>query len=356
MELWKKYREDIEKNISLQKDVIKSNEKLNILYNRLLKAFPEYEGKYKTELSKFEASISKVQQAPTISSDKILNIIDKIAEQEEKVLGHNSFENINFQSDELKATIAGLKEVKKTKIEYVDPHEYSDDIIVKTKTIKLGVKVRDYRIAIDGPSGSGKSTVAKKVAKRFGLKYINTGLVYRAIAFHMEEEFIDVNERELVISELPNIEIKILKNEIIELNGRELSTELRADIISQNASIVASYPEVRNFASEIQIIEGKRKSVVMDGRDTTFRIMPDADLKIFLDTSPEVRARRRVKQNEELGYPTDYDEILNEIKVRDQRDRNRKKDPLHKTEDAHLIDASEMTIDEVVEKISNYLK
>lgn len=211
--------------------------------------------------------------------------------------------------------------------------------------------MEEFRIAIDGPSGSGKSTVAKQIAKKYNLKYINTGLVYRAVALKLIEDKINIDDAIAVESSLNSIKVKLLRNEIVELNGIEVSDALRSDLVSQNASIIATYPAVRKYAVNIQKSESARSGVIMDGRDTTFKIMPNADFKFFLDTSPEVRAKRRLSQNEEFGYSTDYDKILKEIKTRDHRDRTRKVDPLHKTKDAYLINASDMTIEEVVEKI-----
>ena len=209
-----------------------------------------------------------------------------------------------------------------------------------------------YRIAIDGPSGSGKSTISKLIAKKYNLKYINTGLVYRSIVWYLIKENININDEKSVLEQLKNIKIKLLKNEIVNINSQKLSKELRTNKISQFSSIVASYKKVREYALKIQRQESSIKGIIMDGRDTTFKIMPDADIKIFLDTSSEVRAKRRMIQNNELGYNSNYDKILKEIEERDHRDRTRKIDPLHQTKDSHLIDASNMTIQEVVESIS----
>lgn len=356
MELWKDYRDSIERNISLQKAVMYSNEKLNVLHKRLIEVFPEYDEKYKTQLSKFEATVNKIEQAPTIPTQNIDLIIEEINKIEND--GNSSFsaiDNLSFESEEL---VKVLEEVQKGKINNIQYIKTYDDGIKMNETtvIELGEKMYDYRIAIDGPSGSGKSTVAKEIARIYNLKYINTGLVYRAIALHIIENGLDVQDEDEVVNELKNINIKLLKNEIVELNGHEVSNALRSDDVSQNASIVASYSAVRKFAVDIQKHEGARKGVIMDGRDTTFKIMPDADVKIFLDTSPEVRAKRRVDQNEELGYSTNYEEILEEIRIRDRRDRTREVDPLHVTEGAHLIDASEMSIDDVVQKIQDIIR
>ncbi|NQZ65979.1 MAG: (d)CMP kinase [Mycoplasmatales bacterium] len=209
----------------------------------------------------------------------------------------------------------------------------------------------NIRIAIDGPSGSGKSTIAKLIAKKYNLKYINTGLVYRALAFKLIELGINIQNEDKVKENIQNIKINLLENEIVDLNGVKLDSELRSDNVSQASSVIASYSSVRNYAVKIQMLEASRKGVIMDGRDTTFKIMPDADFKFFLDTDAEIRAKRRVEQNSKIGFSTDYEKILSEIKIRDHRDRTREVDPLHQTADAHLIDTSEMTIENVVKEI-----
>ena len=222
--------------------------------------------------------------------------------------------------------------------------------------VKLKKDKSKLRIAIDGPSGSGKSTVAQAIANKYGLNYINTGLVYRAIAYHMSKKGISLDMTNKVNENLSNVNLTLLPNEEVELNGTVLKNELRSDMASQGASKVAAIPEVRKYAVEVQKAAGGKSGVIMDGRDTTFKIMPDADLKIFLDTDPEVRAQRRVDQNKKLGYSVDFDKILSEIKIRDDRDRNRSVDPLHKTEDAFLIDASNLSIEEVVLEVDKLIK
>lgn len=357
MELWKTYRENIEKNISLQNSVMFSNEKLKILHNRLLKVFPKYDEKYPSNLSKFSANIKEIEQVPDMSNAKIEKIIKEIIRIENpNDPSFNSIDKINFSSEDLEKVVDELKKGKINKIKYIDTYESEELIMNQTQEIILGVKMNKNRIAIDGPSGSGKSTVAKIIGKKLGLKYINTGLVYRAIALKIHKDNIDINDEESVVKHLVNIKINLLKDEVVNLNGEEVTSQLRTDEISQGASKVASYLKVREFAVKIQIDEASNEGVIMDGRDTTFKIMPNADFKFFLDTIPEIRAQRRVKQNKEIGFSTDYDKILSEIKERDHRDRTRMADPLHKTLDAHLIDASNMTIDDVVNEIINIIK
>ncbi|KUH47649.1 (d)CMP kinase [Mycoplasmopsis meleagridis] len=211
-------------------------------------------------------------------------------------------------------------------------------------------------IAIDGPSGAGKSTVSNELAKRLGYIFINTGSFYRAVAFYLLNLNIDLNNQELVKQHLHDLankhSITIDNKEHIYLNGQNITNEIRADQISKASSKIATYPFIREYVvNVIQSITKTSKGYIMDGRDTTFRIMPFAEVKIFLTASSEERTKRRIKQNEELGYITDYNTVLSEIKARDFQDTHRLVDPLHKVEDAIEIDCTNMTFEEVVQSI-----
>ncbi|WP_322935174.1 (d)CMP kinase [Mycoplasmopsis felis] len=212
--------------------------------------------------------------------------------------------------------------------------------------------MKKVNIAIDGPSGVGKSTVSKEIAKRLGYNFINSGSVYRAIAKNVVDNKVDSRDDKGVIVTLKEGMIKLLDGDKIELNGIEISKDIRADYISQITPNVAKIPEVRQFVvNYLQQMTKRKKGYIIDGRDTTFRIMPHAEVKIFLWAQAEERAKRRVKQNAELGFNTEYKEILYEVQKRDEQDMNRDFDPLHKTEDAVYIDCTELTIEEVVQKI-----
>ncbi|BBU47963.1 (d)CMP kinase [Mycoplasmopsis felis] len=212
--------------------------------------------------------------------------------------------------------------------------------------------MKKVNIAIDGPSGVGKSTVSKEIAKRLGYNFINSGSVYRAIAKNVVDNKVDSRDDKGVIATLKEGMIKLLDGDKIELNGIEISKDIRADYISQITPNVAKIPEVRQFVvNYLQQMTKRKKGYIIDGRDTTFRIMPHAEVKIFLWAQAEERAKRRVKQNAELGFNTEYKEILYEVQKRDEQDMNRDFDPLHKTEDAVYIDCTELTIEEVVQKI-----
>ncbi|TDV24380.1 cytidylate kinase [Mycoplasmopsis mustelae] len=207
-------------------------------------------------------------------------------------------------------------------------------------------------IAIDGPSGVGKSTVSKEIASRYGFKFINSGSVYRAIAKNIIDNGVDSRDEGAVINTLKNCEIKLLENDQIELNGENITKAIRTDYISQITPSVAKIPEVREFVvNYIQQMTKENKGYIIDGRDTTFKIMPHAEVKIFLWAEEEERARRRMQQNIELGYKTAFNEVLYDVRKRDEQDMNREADPLHKTEDAVYIDCTELNINEVIAKI-----
>lgn len=350
MKLWSEYRKNIENNISLQKSNNESNERVKILKERLLNIFPNYYEMFPSKAKSFKAEIEEIENFSTISNKKIENLIKEIDEINKNIKNNFGFINeISFKTNKLDKIFESIK--NHTNIEEKEIKKSKKIEINKLKVIKLNKNISKYKIAIDGPSASGKSVVAKRIAKLFNLNYINTGLVYRAIAFWLINKNINVRDQKEVKKNLINIKIKLLKDEIVDLNGNKFSTELRSDLVSQKASLVSSYSFVREFAILIQKDMAKKEGVIMEGRDTTFNIIPNADLKIFLDTKPEIRAKRRLKQNQELGYSTKYETILKEIIIRDERDRNRKNDPLHKVKDAFLIDSSNLTIEEVVDKI-----
>lgn len=215
--------------------------------------------------------------------------------------------------------------------------------------------MKKINIAIDGPSGAGKSSVSTEVAKRLGYTFINTGSFYRAVAYNAIELNIEVDNQQAVVESLQTLEsnaIEIDDKEQIFLRKKNISIDIRADKISKLASKIAAYKEVREFVvALIQNITKTGKGYIMDGRDTTFRIMPFAETKIFLTASPEERAKRRLKQNEKLGYNTNFEIVLSEVKERDYQDTHRSTDPLHKVADAIEIDCTNMSFDQVVDKV-----
>lgn len=212
----------------------------------------------------------------------------------------------------------------------------------------------NYKIAIDGPSGTGKSTTAKILAKDLSFIYIDTGAMYRAVGLYCYRNNIDIDSEEDVVKSLDNIKINIFYkdgNQEIELNGEIVSKEIRENHISKCASVVSQYKEVRERLVALQQELAKKNSVIMDGRDIGTVVLPDADLKIYLVASDDVRAERRYKELIEKGQDVDLEKIKEELKERDFRDSNRENSPLKQAEDAILLDNSKMTIEEVVEKV-----
>ncbi len=212
----------------------------------------------------------------------------------------------------------------------------------------------NYKIAIDGPSGTGKSTTAKLLAKELSFIYIDTGAMYRAVGLYCYRNNIDIDNEEQVKSILNNIDINIFYkegNQEIELNNEIVSKEIRENHISNYASVVSQYKDVREKLVNIQQNMAKKNSVIMDGRDIGTVVLPDADLKIYLVASDEVRAERRYKELIEKGQDVKLEDILKELKERDYRDSHRENSPLKKADDAVELDNSNLSREETVKKI-----
>ncbi len=210
------------------------------------------------------------------------------------------------------------------------------------------------RIALDGPSGSGKSTVAKALAKRLGIIYVDTGALYRTIGLY-------VRDNGFARTDIPNIiacldEIKLGMDfidgkQIITLNGKEIGDEIRTGEIAMYASAVSAVPEVRAFLLETQRKIARENSVVMDGRDIGTVIIPDAEVKIFMVASNEARAKRRFLELQAKGEDCTYEGVLADIIERDRNDSTRKAAPCVPAEDAIHLDNSNLNIEETVEKV-----
>lgn len=205
-------------------------------------------------------------------------------------------------------------------------------------------------IAIDGPSGAGKSTISKAVAKELGFIHIDTGALYRTIAFYLSDNQIDINNEEAIKSALDDIKIQVCIEDGLQkiyLNNKEVCEELRQPNITKIASDVSKLPIVRDYLLEIQRELARENNCVMDGRDISTVVLPDAIVKIYLTASPEVRAERRFNQQKEMGIIEDYDKILDDIKKRDYNDSHREIAPLKQAPDAIKIDSSKVDFDEV---------
>lgn len=211
-----------------------------------------------------------------------------------------------------------------------------------------------HNIAIDGPAGAGKSTVAQKVAKELSFVYVDTGAMYRAMALYLLRKGVNREEPDEIGEACQNAEISIeYQNgeQIVLLDGENVNAHLRTEEVSAMASVSSAVPRVREKLLDLQRKLARTMSVVMDGRDIGTTILPDADVKIYLTASSLTRARRRYLEYQEKGEACDLAEIQKTIEERDQRDMTREISPLCQVEDAVLVDSSELTIDETVEKI-----
>ena len=211
-----------------------------------------------------------------------------------------------------------------------------------------------HNIAIDGPAGAGKSTVAQKVAKEVSFVYVDTGAMYRAMALYLLRKGVNREKPDEIGEACQNAEISIeYQNgeQIVLLDGEIVNAHLRTEEVSAMASVSSAVPRVREKLLDLQRKLARTMSVVMDGRDIGTTILPDADVKIYLTASSLTRARRRYLEYQEKGEACDLAEIQKTIEERDQRDMTREISPLCQAEDAVLVDSSELTIDETVEKI-----
>ncbi|WP_071442740.1 (d)CMP kinase [Traorella massiliensis] len=210
-------------------------------------------------------------------------------------------------------------------------------------------------IAIDGPSAAGKSTIAKKCAKLLGYSHLDTGAMYRCVAYKAKKEGIDWNDEEKLAEMIKNMKIDFDKNGNVYLDHEDVSQKIRTNDISMGASSVSRHLKVRECLVELQQQIAKNKGYILDGRDIGTVVLKDAELKIYLVASASARAERRIKEYIEKGIDFDRDEIIKDIERRDYQDMHREHSPLKKAEDAIEIDSSDLTIDEVVSKIKNEL-
>ena len=212
-----------------------------------------------------------------------------------------------------------------------------------------------FNIAIDGPAGAGKSTIAKRVSKELGFIYVDTGAMYRAIAVYMMQNQIDIHDDAAVQKACSKISISIAYSDDGEqqviLNGENVTGLIRTEEVSKMASVTSANPAVRATLLDLQRDLAAKEDVLMDGRDIGTNILPHAQLKIYLTASVETRAKRRVLEQQDKGDTHTLEEIEEEIRDRDQRDMSREIAPLRQAEDAILVDSSDLSIDEVVERI-----
>lgn len=219
----------------------------------------------------------------------------------------------------------------------------------------LGTK----KIAIDGPAGAGKSSIAKEVANKLGYVYVDTGAMYRSIGLMVLKSNKNPKDREDVLSVLGDVNISIKYFDGVQnifLNGENVSELIRTPEVSVAASDVAVIGEVRKKLVELQRDIAEKSDVIMDGRDIGTRVLPDADVKIFLTASPEERASRRYKELVEKNISCNYDEVLADIKYRDKNDSEREIDPLRPTEESIIFDTTGFDLEESVERMLKLLE
>lgn len=214
-------------------------------------------------------------------------------------------------------------------------------------------------IAIDGPAGAGKSTIAKKVSKELSFIYVDTGAMYRAMALYLHRNGIPADDVEKIAAACGGAEISIEYRDgeqVVLLGGENVNPYLRTREVSAMASKSSAVPQVRTRLVQLQQELAAVQNVVMDGRDIGTVVLPNAQVKIYLTASVEVRARRRFLELKEKGEPADFDQIASEIAERDHRDMTREVSPLRQADDAVLVDTSHMTIDQVTQHILGIVK
>ena len=215
-------------------------------------------------------------------------------------------------------------------------------------------------VAVDGPAGSGKSTITKMVAKSLGFNYVDTGAMYRALTYNFLSNGLDELEEEEIKELLSKTDFKVEYVDGVQyvyVNNEEVSDKIRTAEVSKFTSLFAKSPAVRDFLIDTQRNLANTNNIIMDGRDIASVVLPNADVKIFLTASVEERARRRVLDFERQGIENvDFEKVKEDIKARDWQDENRDIAPLIKVESATLIDTTSLTIDKVVEKMTELVK
>ena len=211
-------------------------------------------------------------------------------------------------------------------------------------------------IAIDGPSGSGKSTISKKIAERLGFTYLDTGALYRSIALKLKRHSVPEDAPDPVISEVLSRTFLSFRNGILLLNGEAVNDEIRTPEIGHLSSVFSARKVVRTFLFDIQRRAADSNDMVAEGRDMTTVVFPDAYRKFFLTASDDERAKRRYEQLRDKGMIITVEEAIKDVKERDKRDSERDIAPLKKADDAVLIDTTDYTIKETIERIIDHIK
>ena len=210
-------------------------------------------------------------------------------------------------------------------------------------------------IAIDGPAGSGKTTIAKLLAKKLNLAYLDTGATYRALTLRALEENLDLADEQSLVTLAKNLNLKIESGQIY-LNDRDVSAEIRTPRIDKNISVVVSHPKVREVMVELQRKMSQGKNCVVEGRDITTVVFPNAKYKFYLDADFSIRAKRRFTELHDKEISIEFDELKKDLEKRDDADKNRKIGPLRLSPDAIYLDTTDLNIDGVVEKIKSHIE
>lgn len=215
-----------------------------------------------------------------------------------------------------------------------------------------------FNVAIDGPAGAGKSTIAKAAAKELGFIYVDTGALYRAIAYNaVTKGVIDDTQKIIDMLTDTNVELKYVDGvQAVYLNGDDVSAYIRTPEISMGASKVSAIPQVREFLLNLQRDIAQKNNVIMDGRDIATVVLPNADVKIFLFASPECRAQRRYKELMEKGEDVTLEDVLADVNQRDYQDSHREIAPLKPSEESVMADTSKLTLEESIQLIINIIK
>ncbi len=214
--------------------------------------------------------------------------------------------------------------------------------------------MKDFHIAIDGPAGSGKSTISKALADQFGFVHIDTGAMYRAITYLALKKGIDL-EKEDNYRFIKDINIEYKQDQIL-VNGENVGCYIRSDDVTKNVSLVSSFPLVRKYLVEVQQKTSKNNNVIMDGRDIGTVVLPNADLKIFLTANLEERSKRRMLELHQKGFDVDLATVIKDIEKRDKYDSTREFSPLIIPKDAIIIDTTNYSIEQTVQRIKEEIE
>lgn len=332
---WKDYRMHNKNNLNIFDYSLKINDKFKKIISNLESVYS------KVNLKKNELVITDLftesNKINPLDDSLIIKLMDQISSIKKIKNNADNINDLIFASNEI-----NIKDSSSSSKAVLNKNNASNSNLVNKNKIN---------IAIDGPAGSGKSTVARLIANKLNYLYINTGLIFRAIALNMLNKKIQINDHKKIKSMLKKDSIELLPNEEIKLNDINVSKDVRKDLVSSFASNVATIPFIRKYALKYQRKFAKNKGIVMDGRDIGTIVLPKAELKIFMWALPEIRAKRRQEQNIKLGFNTNYDQILEEIKRRDKNDTERKIAPLRLAKNSIKIDTTNKNIDDVIFKV-----